>query len=59
CKTIKKDKDKKKTPVIMLTSKSSPFDRIRGALAGCNTYITKPVSQSSFQKVVKKYLKSS
>jgi two-component system cell cycle response regulator len=59
CKTIKKDKAKKKTPVIMLTSKSSPFDRIRGALAGCDTYITKPVSQSSFQKVVKKYLKSS
>ena len=59
CKTIKKDKLKKKTPVIMLTSKSSPFDRIKGALAGCDTYLTKPVSQSSFQKVVRKYLKSS
>ncbi|MDS4042542.1 MAG: response regulator, partial [Candidatus Competibacter sp.] len=59
CKTIKKDKARKKTPVIMLTSKSSPFDRVKGALAGCDTYLTKPVKQSSFQKVVKKYLKSS
>jgi twitching motility two-component system response regulator PilG len=57
CKIIKKDKDKKKIPVVMLTSKSSPFDRIKGALAGCDTYLTKPVKQASFQKVVKKYLK--
>lgn len=59
CKTIKKDKIIRKIPVIMLTSKSSPFDRIKGALAGCDTYLTKPVKQSSFQKTVKKYLKSS
>jgi len=59
CKTIKRNKAKKKTPVIMLTSKSSPFDRVKGALAGCDTYLTKPAKQNSFQKVVKKYLKSS
>lgn len=59
CKTIKKDKTKKKTPVIMLTSKSSPFDRVKGALAGCDTYLTKPVTQSSIQKTVNKYLKIS
>ena len=58
CKTIKKDKTWKKTPVIMLTSKSSPFDRIKGALAGCDTYLTKPVKQTYFQKIVNKYLKS-
>ena len=56
CKTIKKDKDKKQMPVIMLTSKSSPFDRVRGKLAGCDSYLTKPVKQHSFQGVVKKYL---
>ncbi|MDS4030573.1 MAG: response regulator [Candidatus Contendobacter sp.] len=57
CKTIKKDKIRKKIPVIMLTSKSSPFDRVKGALAGCDTYLTKPAKQSVFQKTVKKYLK--
>ncbi len=34
----------KKTPVIMLTSKSSPFDKIRGKMAGCQAYLTKPVT---------------
>ena len=57
CKMIKKDKARKKTPVVMLTSKSSPFDRVKGALAGCDSYLTKPVKQETFQKVVKKYLK--
>jgi len=56
CRMLKKDKVRKKTPVIMLTSKSSPFDRVKGALAGCDAYLTKPVKQETFQKVVKKYL---
>lgn len=57
CKTIKKDKAAKETPVIMLTGKSSPFDRIRGTFAGCDTYLTKPVAHDSFHKVIKKYLR--
>ena len=56
CKTIKKDKRRKLTPVIMLTGKGSTFDRVRGKLAGCDTYLTKPVARESFQDVVKKYL---
>lgn len=59
CKIIKKDRARKKTPIIMLTSKSSPFDRVKGTLAGCDTYLTKPVTQSTFQKTVRKYLKLS
>ena len=56
CKTIKKDKLRKYTPVVMLTGKSSPFDRVRGKLSGCDTYLTKPVSRGDFQDVVQKYL---
>lgn len=56
CKSIKKNKAHKSTPVIMLTSKSSPFDRIRGTFAGCNTYLTKPVAHEAFQNVVKRFL---
>ncbi len=57
CKRIKRDKEKKHIPVIMLTSKSSPFDRVKGKLAGCDTYLTKPVEHDEFQKVVSGYLK--
>lgn len=56
CKTIKRDKRRKQTPVIMLTGKGSPFDRVRGKLAGCDSYLTKPVAREAFQVVVKKYL---
>ncbi len=56
CRTIKRRKLTRETPVIMLTSKSSPFDRIRGSFAGCDTYLTKPLSQSAFRKIVEKYL---
>lgn len=56
CKTIKRDKALKKTPVVMLTSKSSPFDRIKGTLSGCNNYLTKPVNRVVFLKVVRSYL---
>jgi CheY-like chemotaxis protein len=56
CKTIKKDKLRKRTPVIMLTGKGSMFDHVRGKLAGCDTYLTKPVARERFQGVVKQYL---
>ena len=58
CRSIKKSSIHKSTPVIMLTGKSSPFDRVRGSLAGCNTYLTKPVENHTFNAVLKKYLKT-
>lgn len=43
-------------PVIMLTSKSSPFDRIRGKMAGCDTYLTKPVDAAQLYKEVARHI---
>jgi twitching motility two-component system response regulator PilG len=59
CKAVKRDSRLKQTPVVMLTSKSSPFDRVKGKLAGCNAYLTKPVDRDAFGKVIKPYLSSS
>lgn len=56
CKIIKQGKAKD-TPVIMLTGNSSPADRIKGKLAGCDTYLIKPVGEAVFQEVVQNYLK--
>ena len=39
-------------PVVMLTSKSSPFDRIRGKMAGCDAYLTKPVDPARLYEVL-------
>jgi two-component system, cell cycle response regulator len=57
CRSIKKNKAHRATPVIMLTGRSSTFDRVRGSLAGCDTYLTKPVENHTFNSVLKKYLK--
>lgn len=56
CRAIKHNRDTKRLPVVMLTSKSSPFDKIRGSLAGCSTYLTKPVDHATFHAVVERYL---
>ena len=42
----------KKTPIIMLTSKTSPLDEVKGIMAGCSTYLTKPINPDEFQKVI-------
>lgn len=55
CKEIRKDPKTKEMPVIMLTSKSSPFDRVRGMLVGCSAYLTKPVDFKIFSETIKKY----
>lgn len=58
CKVIKQGKAKN-TPIIMLTGNSSPADKIKGKLAGCDTYLIKPVGQTIFKEVVSQYLNSS
>ncbi|HSS63164.1 MAG TPA: response regulator [Gammaproteobacteria bacterium] len=57
CKSIKRDKQKKNIPVVMLTGKSSPFDKVKGKLSGCDTYLTKPVSIREFNRTLNKCLK--
>jgi len=42
-------------PVIMLTSRASPFDRIRGSMAGCNAYLTKPPDPAELYELLGKY----
>lgn len=56
CKVIKQG-NARDTPVIMLTGNSSSADRIKGKLAGCDTYLIKPVGEAVFQEVVQNYLK--
>ncbi len=55
CKAIKEGRCKD-TPVIMLTGNSSPADRIKGNLSGCDTYLIKPVGQVVFQEIINQYL---
>ena len=42
----------KRTPIIMLTGKTSPLDEVKGVIAGCTTYMTKPVVPEKLQSVL-------
>jgi len=56
CKILKKDVKSKKIPIVMLTGKTSPFDKVKGTLSGCDTYLTKPLEHEEFQNIAKKYI---
>jgi twitching motility two-component system response regulator PilG len=42
--------------IVMLTSKASPFDRIRGRMAGCDAYLTKPVDPARLHQVLMPFI---
>jgi len=49
CKLVKKSGS---PHVVMLTSKKSPFDKLRGSMSGCDAYITKPPQDERLRKVI-------
>jgi twitching motility two-component system response regulator PilG len=58
CKRIKASSATKSTAVVMLSSKSSTFDRFRGNWAGCDAYLAKPVGEDELLATIAKFLPS-
>ena len=59
CKLIKSNRQAiKKTAVVMLTSRSSPFDKLRGSLAGCDEYLTKPLDENRLLETIAQFIPS-
>jgi len=56
CKLIKAKKTTRSTPVVMLTGKTSPFNKVRGVMAGCDRYLTKPVVAEDLKTVLHEYI---
>lgn len=55
CKSIKRAPcpPGRRTPVVvMLTSRASAVDKIRGTLAGCDAYLTKPLVEDELVRVI-------
>ncbi len=53
---LKQKKELKSVPVIMLTSKDSLKDRLKGRFSSASAYLTKPFKPEQLIKQVKKYL---
>ena len=57
CRAIKQQKNTSAKPpvVVMLTNRGGSADKIRGGLAGCDAYLTKPLNETELLKVLSKY----
>lgn len=44
--------DRTFTPIVMLSGRGSAIDRMRGHMAGCQRYLTKPIAIDTLQKVL-------
>lgn len=56
CALIKRAALYKHIPVIMLTSKDSLFDRVRGRAAGSSQYLTKPFTKETLLTTVEAHI---
>lgn len=56
CKGIKGDKRTRSTPVVMLTSRDSAFDKVRGKMSGADTYLIKPLDRVVLLQTINRYL---
>jgi two-component system, chemotaxis family, response regulator PixH len=53
CRTLKKNPDTSKIPVIACTSRDQDLDKLWGKKQGVDVYVTKPYSQEDIIKAVK------
>lgn len=56
CKTLKNDRRTKAARIVMLTSKDSAIDKVRGMMAGTDVYLTKPVDRVDLIRAIDKCL---
>jgi len=57
CKAMRSTAEYKKTPIIMLSGKTSPLDEVQGVIAGATTYLTKPVKSDMLQETLNRVTK--
>lgn len=57
CKAMRATVKYKKTPIIMLSGKSSPLDEVEGVIAGATCYLTKPVKSQMLQQTLNRVTK--
>ncbi len=55
CKIIRGNDELRHIPVVMLSGNDGLFDKVRGKMAGCSAYITKPFEPDMLIKEIEKY----
>lgn len=52
CRLVRAGKGGSDTTIIMLTSQTAPASRVAGALAGCDAYLTKPITMKDLYSAI-------
>ncbi|HEY8606004.1 MAG TPA: response regulator [Noviherbaspirillum sp.] len=58
CKRIKTSAATRDSAVVMLSSRSSAFDKFRGSWSGCDAYLGKPVTERELLAAIARFLPS-
>lgn len=56
CRTIRTIPQFCALPIVMITSKDTPFDKVQGRMAGANAYVTKPFDADQLRQVIQSLL---
>ncbi|MGK7890002.1 MAG: PleD family two-component system response regulator [Leptolyngbyaceae cyanobacterium] len=56
CRTLRTIPQFQALPIIMITSKDTPFDKVQGRMAGASAYITKPFKAEHLRQVVQQLI---
>ncbi|MDJ1170419.1 response regulator [Roseofilum sp. BLCC_M154] len=56
CRTIRSIPEFQSLPIVMVTARDSPFDKVQGQLAGATQYLTKPFDAETLQTIVQGFI---
>ncbi|TAK92002.1 MAG: response regulator [Burkholderiaceae bacterium] len=56
CKHLKKRQDRRRTASIVLTTRTSPLERMRARMAGCDAFLSKPIDPEKLLYALEKFL---
>jgi twitching motility two-component system response regulator PilG len=56
CRTIRSIPEFQSLPIVMVTARDSPFDKVKGQLAGATQYLTKPFDAETLQAIVQGFI---
>ena len=59
CRTIRSIPEFQSLPIVMVTARDSPFDKVQGQLAGATQYLTKPFDSQTIQGIVQGFIDKS
>lgn len=56
CRTIREMPQFRQTPIVILTAREGLMNKLKGKLAGANTYLTKPFEAETFRRAIFQHL---